>query len=61
MTKEDSFSQEVVTRFGIGKEEAQKKINSIYGNPNHPYFDDGHAQHKDAVAEMLRYQEILAE
>lgn len=61
LTKEDSFSNEVTSRFGTSREDAQKKINEIYGNRNHPYFDNGHAQHKDAVAEMLKYQEILSE
>lgn len=61
LTKEDSFSQDVVTRFGTSKEDAQKQINAIYGNRSHAYFDDGHAQHKDAIAEMLKLQEILVE
>jgi len=61
LVKEDTFSQDIVSHFGTSREEANKKINEIYGNGSHPYFDTNHAQHKDAVKQMLRYQEILAE
>lgn len=61
LVKEDTFSQDIVSHFGISREEASRKMNEIYGNPKHPYFDSQHAQHNDAVKQMLRYQEILAE
>lgn len=35
-------------------DEAQAKINEIYGNPKHPYFTQGHPGHQAAVEEMTR-------
>lgn len=61
VTKEDTFSQDVVTSFGMSAEEARRKINDIYSNPSHAYFDDMSPKHKDAIAEMLKYQQIVAE
>lgn len=61
LTKEDTFSQDIVSHFGTSREDAQKKINEMFGNPKSPYFDRDHAQHKDSVAQMLRWQEIVAE
>lgn len=59
LKSEDSFAADITTKFGTSKEDAQKKINEIYGNITGPYFDANHAQHKDAVAEMLTLQELL--
>jgi hypothetical protein len=61
LKSEDTFNSEVVSRFGMTKEEAKTKMNRIYGDMGHPYFSSSHASHKDALAEMLKYQEILAE
>lgn len=57
---EDTFTRDVTTRFGMTKEEAQRKVNEIYGKADHPYFNPQHAQNKDAMAEMLKLQEIIA-
>ena len=61
LVKEDTFSQDVVQHFGTSREEAQKEINKMLGDMNGPYYDSGHAQHKDSVKKMLRFQEILSE
>jgi len=61
LTKEDTFQQNVVTRFGTSAEEASKQINAIYGDTKSPYYDEGHAQHRDVVNKMLDLQKILAE
>lgn len=46
---EDSLKGEGGASFGVGAEEIQKKINEILGDFKHPYYDDGHAAHNDAV------------
>lgn len=61
LTKEDTFSKDVTSTFGTSKEEAMKKVNEVYGTKNHAYFDESNAKHKDAVAEMLKWQEIIAQ
>lgn len=61
MTGEDSFQYETASTFGMTKEEAMSKMNAIYGDSNSPYFNENHAQHKEFLNKMLKYQEILAE
>lgn len=61
MTGEDSFNYETTSTFGMTKEEARSKMNAIYGDMNSPYFNRDHAQHKEFLDKMLKYQEILAE
>lgn len=60
LTSEDSFQKDVTSRFGMTKDEANRKINEIYGKLDHPYFNPQHAQHRDAMNEMLKLQEIMA-
>jgi hypothetical protein len=60
LTSEDSFTLEVTSRFGMTKDEASRKINEVYGKGDHPYFNPQHAQHKEAMNDMLKWQEILA-
>jgi hypothetical protein len=60
LTKEDTFSSDIVSTFGTSSADAKKKINEIYANPNHAYFDSNSAKHRDAVEEMLKWQEIAA-
>jgi hypothetical protein len=43
----------------LTKADAQKKINEIMGNPNHPYKNAKHPSHKDAVDEMAGYNKII--
>lgn len=61
MTGEDSFNYETTSSFGMTKEEARSKMNAIYGDMNSPYFNREHAQHKEFLDKMLKYQEILSE
>jgi hypothetical protein len=61
LNREDTFQQEVVTKFGLTKDEARKKVNEMMGNLTGPYHNKDHAQHKDAIAQMLAWQEILAQ
>lgn len=60
MTGEDSFQPGATTTFGMTKEEARSKMNAMYGDPNGPYLNRDHAQHKEFVDNMLKYQEILS-
>ena len=46
--------------FGMTKEEARSKMNAMYGDPNGPYLNRDHAQHREFVDNMLKYQEILS-
>lgn len=60
LTSEDTFKQEVVQQFGMSKEDAQAKINAIYANPAHAYFDDAAYGHKQSIQDMLKLQEIVS-
>lgn len=60
MTGEDSFNYETTSSFGMTKEEAKSKMNAIYGDMNSPYFNRDHAQHKEFLDKMLKFQEVLA-
>jgi len=42
----------VVADAGRTPASAKQEINSIMGNPKHPYFDKDHPAHKDAVAKV---------
>jgi hypothetical protein len=44
---------------GVTPAEAQTRINEIYGNKSHPYYDKAHPSHKDALAEMSKLFEAL--
>jgi len=39
---------------GLTPSEAQTKINEIYGNKDHPYYNKSHPSHKDAINEMTK-------
>jgi len=39
---------------GFTPAEAQQKINEIYGNKDHPYFNKSHPSHKDAINEVTK-------
>lgn len=60
MMGEDSFQAGATTTFGMTKEEARSKMNAMYGDSNGPYLNRDHAQHKEFVDNMLKYQEILS-
>lgn len=54
---EDSFDKESHGSFGITKEEAERKMASIYGDPNHAYFNPQHPSNKHAIDEMTKLME----
>ena len=58
--QEDTFQADVTTKFGVTKDEAKTKINAMLGDMKHPYHNRDHASHKDAIEQMLAWQEILA-
>lgn len=58
---EDSFDQESHGSFGITKDEAQSKINNLFSDPSGAYLNEEHANHNNAVKEMLKLQEIIAD
>jgi hypothetical protein len=45
---------------GLTPSEAQQKINEIYGNKDHPYYNKSHPSHKDALNEMTKLFEAVA-
>lgn len=45
---------------GLTPSEAQQKINDIYGNKDHPYYNKSHPSHKDALNEMTKLFEAVA-
>ena len=58
--KEDSFSHESAGNFGITKQEAQIKINSMYSDANGAYMSKSHPNHQQALQEMLKLNEIVS-
>lgn len=55
---EDTFDQESHGSFGMTKQEAESKINDHFSNPDGPYLNQNHPNHKNAVKEMYKLQEI---
>jgi hypothetical protein len=50
---EDKFVDGASTgSMGLTPAEAKQKINDIFGNKDHPYFNKAHPSHKDALAEV---------
>lgn len=45
---------------GLTPSEAQQKINEIYGNKDHPYYNKSHPSHKDALNEMTKLFEAVS-
>lgn len=58
---EDSFDEESHGSFGITKEEAQTKVNNLFSDQEGAYLNESHANHKNAVKEMLKLQEIISD
>lgn len=58
--KEDTFSSDAVGHLGMTKEEAQRSIDAVYGDLNHPYHNSDHPSHKHAIAEMGKYFKVLS-
>lgn len=60
MSSEDSFQGGATETFSMTKAEAKSKSLAMYADPNGPYLNEQHAQHKEFVEKMLKYQEIMA-
>lgn len=61
MTTEDSsINYESASSFSMTRAEAQSKANAMYADVNGPYLNSQHAQHKEFVDKMLKYQEIIS-
>jgi len=56
---EDTFSPDATKHFGLTKDEAKDKANSMMGDMNHAYWKKDHPNHAKAIADMTRYQEVL--
>ena len=50
--KEDSFQENVSTRHGMTPQEAKAAYAKVIGDPNHPYRNEQHPEHKHAVEEI---------
>jgi hypothetical protein len=60
-TKEGSFAEDTVTHAGaLTPEEAQRQINDIQSNLDHPYHQTNHANHDQATKDMQKLFEYLA-
>ena len=49
---EDQFKGTVKGELGFTPDEAQRKLNDIFANKDHPYFDKTHPNHKNAMEEV---------
>lgn len=58
---EDKFVQaNNLGSMGVTPAEAQQKINEIYGNKDHPYYNKSHPSHRDALNEMTKLFEAIS-
>jgi len=58
--KEDTFQPSIVNNFGLSAEDAQRKINEVMGNFDHPYHKAEHIGHNQAVADMKKLFESVS-
>lgn len=56
---EDSFQSEAVSHLGLTPDEAQENINKVMSDHSHPYHNEMHANHKNAVKEMTKWFEVV--
>jgi len=55
---EDKFDSESHGHFGMTKEAAMKKMNAVFDDQNHAYWNSHHASHAQAVEEMAKLSAI---
>lgn len=60
LNQEDTFSRDVRSNFAMSKDDAQMRLNEIYGDAKSPYFQAQHPQKQDVLNEVLKLQEILS-
>lgn len=58
LLQEDTFNQESHGHFRYTKDEAERKLAQIYGDPNHAYWDAQHPSHKYAVEEVNKLHSV---
>jgi len=58
---EDQFVGEAKKQAGLTPAEAKEKVNTIMGNREHPYWSKSHPNHKNAVSEVFKLHEYIAE
>jgi len=58
--KEDTFQPSIVNNFGLSAEDAQRKINEVMGNFDHPYHKADHTGHNQAVVDMKKLFESVS-
>jgi len=58
--KEDTFQKSVVTEFGLTPDDAQRKINEVMGNFDHPYHNADHANHQQSIEDMKKLFEAVS-
>lgn len=56
---EDTFNRATTQHLGMTKDEANEKLSSIMGNPDHPYWKGNHPGHSNAVKEVSKLHEVL--
>ena len=52
--KEDSFQETVSSRHGMTPQDAKSAYAKVIGDPNHPYRNESHPDHKNAVEEIAK-------
>jgi hypothetical protein len=58
---EDKIRGDGGGRMGKTPAEIQREINVVMGNPGHPYFDQTHPGHKQAIADMSEMYKALSQ
>jgi len=56
---EDTFKGEAIPVGALTPSEAKQEINRIMGNYDHPYHKKDHPGHKDAIAEVNKYYNLI--
>lgn len=57
--KEDSFNENVSSIHSLTPQEAKSQYAKIIGDPNHPYRNSDHPDHKNAVQEVNKLFQIM--
>jgi hypothetical protein len=57
--REDSFKEEAISHVNMTPSEAKSAYNKIIADPNHPYRNSSHPDHKNAVMEVNKLFEVM--
>ena len=58
--KEDNFQTDVVGHLGISRDDAQRQVDSIFGDVNGPYYDINHPAHTSTVDKVNKLFKVLS-